>query len=132
MAGVTKHVVIRENEQEAMKLARRAWRVFNEHWYATPLDAAIRPPGTAQIAGAVPDDFEQALADNTRLLIGTPATIKSFMERFVERFHDKPSVYFAPALQWGDMTQEEVLETMHLFASEVMPAFQPKAAAPKA
>lgn len=133
MAGVTKHVVIRENEQEAMKIARRAWRVFNEHWYATPLDAAVRPPSMSNIAGAVPDDFDQAIADNTRLLIGTPSTIKGFMERFMERFKDKPSVYFAPAMQWGDMTQEETLESLHLFATEVMPAFQPaRAAAPKA
>lgn len=121
-AGITKHIVVRETEAEARAVGRRAWPAFARNWIATSLahpDGLVIPPQ--------PADFDAVLADGSRLLIGTPKTIRDYLERVVEELRDKPAFYFAPALQWGGITHEEALESLRLFAAEVMPAFQPAA-----
>ncbi len=112
LAGITKHVVIRSTLEEAMALARRAWPVFQHNWYATPLRGGR--------TGQTNEDFDAVLAQNTRLLIGTPQMIADFLAHCLQRLADRPSFYFAPAFQWGDLTFEESLESMRLFADEVM------------
>jgi alkanesulfonate monooxygenase SsuD/methylene tetrahydromethanopterin reductase-like flavin-dependent oxidoreductase (luciferase family) len=117
MAGITKHVVIRETDEEAMAVARRAWPAFARNWAATSLatpDGRVAPPQR--------DDFDSVLAEDVRMLIGSPRTIRNYMERFVDGIKDRPSFYFAPAFQWGDLTCEQARESIRLFAAEVMPA----------
>jgi hypothetical protein len=48
--------------------------------------------------------------------------VLEFVEQSLLRLADRPSFYFAPAFQWGDLTFDESLESMRLFADEVMPA----------
>jgi len=115
LAGITKHVVIRHDEHEAMAIARRAWPVFQRNWHATSLNL---PDGGNPRTN---DDFDSVLAEHTRLLIGTPTSVRTYIEACLERLQDRPSFYFAPAFQWGDVTYEESLESMRLFAEEVMP-----------
>jgi alkanesulfonate monooxygenase SsuD/methylene tetrahydromethanopterin reductase-like flavin-dependent oxidoreductase (luciferase family) len=117
LAGITKHVVIRPTVEEAMALARRAWPVFQHNWGATSLRM---PNGRTPRAN---EDFDAVLAENTRLLIGTPRTVADFIEESRARLADRANFYFAPAFQWGDLTLEESLESMRLFAEAVMPAF---------
>lgn len=123
-AGITKHVVIRETEEEAKAVGRRAWPAFGRNWIATSLehpDGLVVPPQ--------PDDFDAVLAEGSRLLVGTPKMVRDYLARVIEGLDDKPGFYFAPALQWGGITHEEALESLQLFATEVMPAFQPVATA---
>lgn len=118
-AGITKHVVVRETDTEARAIARRAWVAFSRNWVATSLrtpDGHVVPPQR--------EDFDAVLAEGNRLLVGSPATIRAYLERAVERLQDRPSLYFAPAVQWGDVTHEEALESLHLLARAVMPAFR--------
>lgn len=124
IAGITKHVVVRETDGEALALARRAWPAFERNWFATPLRM---PDG--RVAAARPEDFDTALAADVRLLVGSPATVRAYLERFLEAFQDRPSFYFAPAVQWGDITYDEALETLQIFAAAVMPSFRPAAGA---
>jgi alkanesulfonate monooxygenase SsuD/methylene tetrahydromethanopterin reductase-like flavin-dependent oxidoreductase (luciferase family) len=118
LAGITKHVVVRETDAEALALARRAWPAFQRNWGAT----SLRQPG-GQVASARSDEFDAVLAENTRLLVGSPRTIRDYLDACLERLADKPSFYFAPAIQWGDLTYAESLESLQLFADQVMPAF---------
>jgi alkanesulfonate monooxygenase SsuD/methylene tetrahydromethanopterin reductase-like flavin-dependent oxidoreductase (luciferase family) len=118
-AGITKHVVIRETDEEALVTARRAWPAFVRNWAATSLatpDGRVTPPQR--------DDFDSALADGVRLLVGSPATIRAYLEPLLDGIRDRPSFYFAPAFQWGDLTSEQARASMRLFAAEVMPAFR--------
>jgi alkanesulfonate monooxygenase SsuD/methylene tetrahydromethanopterin reductase-like flavin-dependent oxidoreductase (luciferase family) len=124
LAGITQHVVIRETEREAMATARRAWPVFQRNWAATSLRM---PDGRT---GRANEDFDAVLAEHARLLIGTPQTVRDYVESALERLRGRPSFYFAPAFQWGDLSYEESLESMRLFANEVMPAFDAAADAP--
>jgi alkanesulfonate monooxygenase SsuD/methylene tetrahydromethanopterin reductase-like flavin-dependent oxidoreductase (luciferase family) len=117
VAGVTRQVVIRETEAEAIAIARRAWAVFDANFHATP---------TRMLEGrttSVSEDFDAVLRDRTRLLVGTPAKVVDFVSACVGELHERPNFYFAPALQWGDMTLDESRESMRLLAREVMPAF---------
>jgi alkanesulfonate monooxygenase SsuD/methylene tetrahydromethanopterin reductase-like flavin-dependent oxidoreductase (luciferase family) len=116
VAGVTRHVVIRETEAEALAVARRAWPVFDANFHAT---------STRMLDGrsVSSEDVESVLREGTRLLIGTPDTMRDFVSACVKELGDRPNFYFAPALQWGDMTLEESRESARLLASEVMPAF---------
>jgi alkanesulfonate monooxygenase SsuD/methylene tetrahydromethanopterin reductase-like flavin-dependent oxidoreductase (luciferase family) len=120
--GTTKHVVVRETDAEARAVAARAWRAFSRNWAATSLrtpDGRVTPEQSA--------DFEAVLAEGERLLVGTPRTLRAYLDGVVEQFQDRPGFYFAPAVQWGDITFEEALQTIELLASEVMPAFRPSA-----
>ena len=123
LAGITKHVVIRASMEEAMSLARRAWPVFQRNWGATPV--RMSTGGTARAN----EDFDAVLAENTRLLIGTPRMVADFVGQCLQRLADRPSFYFAPAFQWGDLTFDESLESMRLFAEVVMPDYAPAAVA---
>jgi alkanesulfonate monooxygenase SsuD/methylene tetrahydromethanopterin reductase-like flavin-dependent oxidoreductase (luciferase family) len=115
IAGITKHVVIRPTLEEAMALARRAWPVFQQNWGAT----SLRMPNGR--TARTNEEFDTVLAEGTRLLIGTPSTIAEFIGTCLERLADKPGFYFAPAFQWGDLSYEESLESIQLFAEAVMP-----------
>jgi alkanesulfonate monooxygenase SsuD/methylene tetrahydromethanopterin reductase-like flavin-dependent oxidoreductase (luciferase family) len=117
IAGVTRHVVIRETEAEAIAVARRAWAVYDANFHAT----SVRMLESRTLS--VREDFDAVLHEGTRLLVGTPASVREYLRGCVERLRGRPNFYFAPALQWGDMTLEESLESMRLLAREVMPAF---------
>jgi alkanesulfonate monooxygenase SsuD/methylene tetrahydromethanopterin reductase-like flavin-dependent oxidoreductase (luciferase family) len=117
IAGVTRHVVVRQTEAEAIAVARRAWAVFDAHFHAT--SARMLEGRTVRVN----EGFDAVLREGSRLLVGTPATVLAFVADCVERLRDRPNFYFAPALQWGDMTLEESRESLRLLADEVMPAF---------
>jgi alkanesulfonate monooxygenase SsuD/methylene tetrahydromethanopterin reductase-like flavin-dependent oxidoreductase (luciferase family) len=117
VGAVTRHVVVRETEAEAQALARRAWATFDANFHAT---------STRMLEGrrvTVSEDFDAVLRDGDRLLVGTPATVREFVADAVKELRGRPNFYFAPALQWGDMTLDESRESMRLLANEVMPAF---------
>ncbi len=116
-AGVTRQVVVRETEAEAITVARRAWAVFDANFHAT----SVRMLEGRTVS--VGEDFDAVLREGTRLLVGTPATVRAFLSDCVQRLRGRPSFYFAPALQWGDMTLDESRESLRLMADEVMPAF---------
>lgn len=123
--GITKHVVVRESEAEARAIAGRAWPVFCQNWAATTLrtpDGRVTPEQSP--------DLDSVLAEGERLLIGTPSVVKDYLETVVEQFRDRPSFYFVPAVQWGDITSEEALASLQLLAGEVMPAFHSSRARP--
>jgi alkanesulfonate monooxygenase SsuD/methylene tetrahydromethanopterin reductase-like flavin-dependent oxidoreductase (luciferase family) len=117
VAGITRHVVVRRTAAEAIAVARRAWPVFQHNWQATPL----RLPDGRVARGD--DSFDTVLAEGTRLLVGTPETMVEYLRAAAARLVGRPPLYVAPAFQWGDLTAAESLESMTLFATEVMPAF---------
>lgn len=124
--AMTRHMVVRETYKEAEDIARRSWPTFEEHWFATPV--LVNEEGRAvPIRGASSraQDFDEALESDRRLLIGTPEMIGERLAQWLDEFKDKPSLDFVPAVQWGDITFDEALETLRLLARDVMPALQP-------
>jgi alkanesulfonate monooxygenase SsuD/methylene tetrahydromethanopterin reductase-like flavin-dependent oxidoreductase (luciferase family) len=116
--GITKHVVVRRTEEEALAIARRAWPTFARNWKAT----SLRTPD-GRVAPEQPD-FDAVAQDGERLLVGTPETVRGYLQAVLRRLGDRPTFYFAPAVQWGDITAAEALRSLELLAAEVLPALR--------
>jgi alkanesulfonate monooxygenase SsuD/methylene tetrahydromethanopterin reductase-like flavin-dependent oxidoreductase (luciferase family) len=128
--GITRHVVARESYDEAERIARRSWPVFESHWFATPVhvneEGVVVSAAPGQTFGG--QDFDQALGSDRRLLIGTPAMIRERLAQWVDELKAAPNFFFSPAVQWGDITTDEARESITLIARDVMPSFTSEAA----
>jgi alkanesulfonate monooxygenase SsuD/methylene tetrahydromethanopterin reductase-like flavin-dependent oxidoreductase (luciferase family) len=121
--GITKHLVVAESDAEATAIARRAWPVYAEHWVATSI---VTPDGVPFPAAA---SLEEAVEERGSVLVGSPETVTASLRRLFEPLRALDEVYFAPALQWGDVTRAEAAQSLRLLAEEVAPALAEPASA---
>ena len=116
LRGVGRHVVVADTDEKALAVARRAyprWRT-NFFWL-------FRRQGSAPRVGDLyPESFDQLAALSTAVA-GSPQTVRDFIAAEIET---TGANYFVPWLAFGDMTVEEALHSVDLFAREVMPAFR--------
>ncbi len=115
LCGVGRHVVVADTDEKALAIARRAyprWRA-NFFWLFERHGAAPR------VAGYYPKTFDELAALNTAVA-GSPQTVRDFIAADVAA---TGANYWTPWLAFGDMTVEDALRSIELFASEVMPAF---------
>ena len=116
LRGVGRHVVVADTDAKALAIARRAyprWRT-NFFWL-------FRRHGSAPRVGDLyPKSFDQ-LATLRTAVAGSPQTVRDFIAAEIET---TGANYFVPWLAFGDMTVEEALHSVDLFAREVMPAFR--------
>jgi alkanesulfonate monooxygenase SsuD/methylene tetrahydromethanopterin reductase-like flavin-dependent oxidoreductase (luciferase family) len=112
--GGTKRMFIAETDDEARERGRAAYRSYCEHFeearqYVDPDIRASLP----QLA-----DPERAL-DIGVILAGSPETVR----QFALQYRESGANYFVADFHWGDLTHEEAVNSMRLFAQDVMPAF---------
>jgi alkanesulfonate monooxygenase SsuD/methylene tetrahydromethanopterin reductase-like flavin-dependent oxidoreductase (luciferase family) len=116
LRGVGRHVVVADTDEKALAIARRAyprWRT-NFFWL-------FRRHGSAPRVGDLyPESFDQLAALRTAVA-GSPQTVRDFIAAEIEA---TGANYFVPWLAFGDMTVEEALHSVDLFAREVMPGFR--------
>ena len=116
LRGVGRHVVVADTDAKALEIARRAyprWRT-NFFWL-------FQRHGSAPRVGALyPESFDQLAALRTAVA-GSPQTVRDFIAAEIEATGPN---YFVPWLAFGDMTVEEALHSVDLFAREVMTAFR--------
>lgn len=118
LLGATRHVYVAATDARAHAIARRAYTEFNANF-------ADRP-------GRTPDeryasrrgDYDTALGWGG-ILVGSPETVRQQVQRFVEV---TGANYFVGTFAFGNLTTDEVLASLRLFAEEVMPAVRPAAA----
>ena len=60
---------------------------------------------------------------STRVIAGSPASLREYLDEYVETGAN----YFICSFQWGDLSHEQALRSIELFATEVMPHIQPPA-----
>ncbi len=116
LRGVGRHVVVADTDDKALAIARRAyprWRT-NFFWLFERHGAAPR------VAGLYPKTFDEVAALGTAVA-GSPATVRDFIEADIAA---TGANYVVPWLAFGDMTLDEALHSVDLFAAEVMPAFR--------
>jgi alkanesulfonate monooxygenase SsuD/methylene tetrahydromethanopterin reductase-like flavin-dependent oxidoreductase (luciferase family) len=113
--GVGRHVVVGDTDAQALAIARRAyprWR-RNFFWLFERHGSAPR------VGGLYPQTFDELAALETGVA-GSPQTVRDFIMAEIETTGPN---YFVPWLAFGDMTLDESLHSVDLFAREVMPAF---------
>jgi alkanesulfonate monooxygenase SsuD/methylene tetrahydromethanopterin reductase-like flavin-dependent oxidoreductase (luciferase family) len=115
LVGISRHVVVADTDEEALRLARRAYPRWREsfRWLFARHGAEPR------IIGIYPTTFDE-LQEIDNGIAGSPATVRRFIE---EEMAASELNYFAPWLAFGDLTLAETLRSVELFAKEVMPAF---------
>jgi alkanesulfonate monooxygenase SsuD/methylene tetrahydromethanopterin reductase-like flavin-dependent oxidoreductase (luciferase family) len=113
--GMARHVVIADTDAAALKLARRAyarwWESFNYLWALR----GQKPPFTTYTA-----DFDAVLA-NGQAIVGAPDTVREMIDSQVR---EAGLNYFLLRFAFGDLTLEESMRSVDLFASLVKPALK--------
>ena len=80
----------------------------------------FRSGSAPRVGDLYPESFDQLAALGTAVA-GSPQTVRDFIAAEIEA--TAPN-YFVPWLAFGDMTADEALHSVNLFAREVMPAFR--------
>jgi alkanesulfonate monooxygenase SsuD/methylene tetrahydromethanopterin reductase-like flavin-dependent oxidoreductase (luciferase family) len=111
LMGITRHIVIADDRDEAREIGRRAyapWRAaFMKLWdrHGIPL-----PNFT------LPDDFDTFAAAG-QAIAGTPADVKDYVEAQIA---ESGVNYFLCRFAFGDITLEEARRSLELFQAQVM------------
>jgi alkanesulfonate monooxygenase SsuD/methylene tetrahydromethanopterin reductase-like flavin-dependent oxidoreductase (luciferase family) len=116
LRGVGRHVVVADTDEKALAIARRAYPRWRSNFFWL-----FRRHGSAPRVGDLyPESFDQLAALRTAVA-GSPQTVRDFIAAEIE---ETAPNYFVPWLAFGDMTVDEALHSVDLFAREVMPGFR--------
>jgi alkanesulfonate monooxygenase SsuD/methylene tetrahydromethanopterin reductase-like flavin-dependent oxidoreductase (luciferase family) len=113
--GMVRFIVVADSDSEAMTIARRAylrWRSSFSHlheMHGTAPDSPLRVNSFDELVGQ-----GQAIA-------GSPETVRAFLAAQIE---DSGTNYVVGQLCFGDLTLDEMLRSVELFAADVMPALR--------
>ena len=118
--GVSRLIVVAETDDEAMSVARRAYR----RWFESINLLWRKYDVPSPLDGVLPEDFADWHAAGAGFA-GTPAKA---VEYVAAQEQDAGINYFCADLIFGDITFEEASRTVELFESEIIPAFDPVAA----
>jgi alkanesulfonate monooxygenase SsuD/methylene tetrahydromethanopterin reductase-like flavin-dependent oxidoreductase (luciferase family) len=118
MIGVTRHVVVAETDEAALKIARRAYLKWVNSFYWIWDKFGDDP----HIRHIYPATFDELMAVNNGIA-GSPETVKKYIAAEAEATGLN---YFVSWLAFGDLTVEESLRSLDLYTKQVMPAFADK------
>lgn len=111
-AGIVRFVVVADDEAQALKIARRAylrWRASFTH--------------LSEFNGTLPDsplrvESFDALIDQGQAIAGSPQTVARGL---AAQIAETKANYLVGQFCFGDLTLEEMLRSVELFATRVMP-----------
>jgi alkanesulfonate monooxygenase SsuD/methylene tetrahydromethanopterin reductase-like flavin-dependent oxidoreductase (luciferase family) len=114
--GVNRHVVVAETDAKAKSIAAPAY----DAWYAslTKLWRENKVAGPA-IAHDTVSKVEDAMRGGS-FIVGSPATVRAEIERQVATIGVN---YFVCGMYFGTMAHGDAMQSLSLFADEVMPHF---------
>jgi alkanesulfonate monooxygenase SsuD/methylene tetrahydromethanopterin reductase-like flavin-dependent oxidoreductase (luciferase family) len=113
--GIARHVVIADTDAEALALARRAyarwWDGFIYLW---------RMRGMKPVFTTYTEDFDAVLR-NGQAIVGSPDTVR---EMLAAQASEAGLNYFLLRFAFGDLTLDESMRSIKLFAERVQPALE--------
>jgi alkanesulfonate monooxygenase SsuD/methylene tetrahydromethanopterin reductase-like flavin-dependent oxidoreductase (luciferase family) len=150
MIGLVVHLVVADTDEAAIRIATPAWEKYRWN-LAAPRRLEAEKRGLTQFMqtkdgsfGFVGDrpaglparemrrdidaelerfDQQKQRAHPNRLggvaLAGAPAAVREYMDEYVATGAN----YFVCSFQWGDLTHEQAMRSIELFATEVMPGY---------
>jgi alkanesulfonate monooxygenase SsuD/methylene tetrahydromethanopterin reductase-like flavin-dependent oxidoreductase (luciferase family) len=119
--GAVRHIFVAETDAEAEERGRRAWTAYHHNFPKRGYEGGELPtpqPGERPSAGpSLGGDFD--LARHVEACVaGSPETVKAYVQRYAA---ESGSNYFVGSFQWGDVTHEEALRSLRLFADVAIP-----------
>ncbi|HSE87745.1 MAG TPA: LLM class flavin-dependent oxidoreductase [Candidatus Binatia bacterium] len=150
MIGLVVHLVVAETNEEAMTAAKPAWEKYRWN-LAAPRRLEAEKRGLTQFQSTKDGSFgfvgdrpaglptremrrdidaelerfdQQARREHSNrlggvALAGTPAAVREYMDEYVATGAN----YFVCSFQWGDLSHEQAMRSIELFATEVMPQY---------
>jgi alkanesulfonate monooxygenase SsuD/methylene tetrahydromethanopterin reductase-like flavin-dependent oxidoreductase (luciferase family) len=113
--GMVRLIVVADSDGKAMTIARRAylcWRASFCHLH----DMHGTPPASPLNV----ESFDKLIAQG-QAIAGSPDTVREFL---AAQLADNGANYVVGQLCFGDLTLDEMLRSVELFASGVMPALR--------
>lgn len=112
--GLGRFIVVADTDEQAMRLASRAYRP----WFDSFIHLS-RLRGRAQTHPR-PEQFEP-LMERGQGIAGSPATVRKLL---AAQIAETGCNYVVGQFAFGDMTRDEALRSIELFARDVMPTLQ--------
>jgi alkanesulfonate monooxygenase SsuD/methylene tetrahydromethanopterin reductase-like flavin-dependent oxidoreductase (luciferase family) len=111
--GATRHVFVADTDEEAQAIARPAYNNFDRSF--------LTRPGNTRAGESRRGDFDTALSWGG-IYAGSPETVRKQVQHFVDA---TGANYFVGTFAFGNLTTDQILRSVQLFAKEVMPAVTP-------
>ena len=118
LMGVTRHIVIAETEREALDIARPAYNKWRDDFLLLWQRHHVRLPNPAAIPA---DDFDAAERSG-RAVAGTSAKVADILRLDIT---EAGVNYLLCRFCFGDINRDAALQSVQLFARDIMPAFAP-------
>ena len=113
--GITRHIYLADTDAQALTEAKAAFADFIANFNHLRILNGDATGRTNYLA-----DFEGRLADGLHI-VGSPATVRETLKQHLDI---TGSNYFVGSFCFGTLTERQTLNSLRLFAEEVMPAFQ--------
>jgi alkanesulfonate monooxygenase SsuD/methylene tetrahydromethanopterin reductase-like flavin-dependent oxidoreductase (luciferase family) len=110
--GINRFVIAADSDREALALGRRAWPSFHKSFMKL-----WKLHGTQPRFARLPEDFDTLVAHGGAIA-GSPGTIA---ERIHAMTGEAGASYFISQFSFGDLSSEEVMHSVDIFAREMMP-----------
>jgi alkanesulfonate monooxygenase SsuD/methylene tetrahydromethanopterin reductase-like flavin-dependent oxidoreductase (luciferase family) len=121
--GLVRLVHLADTDEAAVRQAKASFEYFQGNMGFLSRTRGARPSPGVQVRGM--HGFEDEV-DEGRYLAGCPETVARLVE---EQVRISGCNYFVGAFATGNLTTEQVLRSVKLFADRVMPLFRPLATA---
>ena len=113
--GVVRFIVVADSDAKAMTVARRAYLRWRASFtYLSEMNGTM-PNSPLRV-----ESFD-VLIGQGQAIAGSPETVRAFLAAQVE---DSKANYIVGQFCFGDLTLEDMLRSVELFATEVKPALQ--------
>jgi alkanesulfonate monooxygenase SsuD/methylene tetrahydromethanopterin reductase-like flavin-dependent oxidoreductase (luciferase family) len=115
LMGIIRHMVLAETEDEARRLAERAYRRWYRHLAFLWRERGLKVP----MAVPMPEEIGPLIAVGGAFA-GTPAAARAYI---AEQIETSGANYFICDITFGDIAPDEAMRTVELLGREVMPHF---------
>jgi alkanesulfonate monooxygenase SsuD/methylene tetrahydromethanopterin reductase-like flavin-dependent oxidoreductase (luciferase family) len=143
--GLIAHMLLAETDEKAVADATPAWAAYRwnlesprrleaekrglnqflgDRMRARPASAPDREVRRESFASIARSEEQERRRLNpgglsTRVIAGSPASLREYLDEYVETGAN----YFICSFQWGDLSHEQAMRSIELFATEVMPHY---------
>jgi alkanesulfonate monooxygenase SsuD/methylene tetrahydromethanopterin reductase-like flavin-dependent oxidoreductase (luciferase family) len=113
--GMVRFIVVADSDAEALRIARRGYLRWRHSFTYLHEMHGTEPASPLRV-----DSFDD-LARQGQAVAGSPETVREFLS---PQIADSGTNYVVAQLAFGDLTLDEMLRSVALFGSEVMPALR--------